>query len=186
MAQAVSCARWVRQCTRADEETWLAPARCGERWALERFYNSYRGTVYSVCFRLTGRAEDAEDAMQAAFIRAFRELPRFRGESAVKTWIYRIAVNESLTVCRRRRDEPELNECVLPTADTAPTVAENLAVRAAMARLAPDHRAILTLRFWEGLSGPEIAEVLGITLPAVKMRLHRARHEFRRCYEERP
>jgi RNA polymerase sigma-70 factor, ECF subfamily len=101
MAQAVSCTRWVRRRALVDEESWLAPARCGERWALERFYNSYRDIVYSVCFRLTGRAEDAEDATQAAFIRAFRELPRFRGDSAVKTWIYRIAVNESLTTSRR-------------------------------------------------------------------------------------
>jgi RNA polymerase sigma-70 factor (ECF subfamily) len=65
-------------------------------------------------------------------------------------------------------------------------VVERLAVRAALARVSPAHRAILVLRFWEGLSYLEIAAVLGISLPAVKMRMQRAREEFRKRYEEQP
>jgi RNA polymerase sigma-70 factor (ECF subfamily) len=61
---------------------------------------------------------------------------------------------------------------------------ENLMVHQALQRLNPEQRMILVLRFWEGLTAPEIAEVLDITLPAAKMRLHRARAEFRRCYAE--
>ena len=125
--------------------------------------------------------------MQAAFVRAFRELPRFRGESAVKTWLYRIAVNEALGLLRRRRSQGELpaepsEEVGEPLVGSR--VVERLAVRAALEQVRPEHRVVLVLRFWEGLEYREIAAVLGISLPAARMRLLRARSEFRRCYEE--
>jgi RNA polymerase sigma-70 factor (ECF subfamily) len=167
-----------------DEPCWLAAARRGEPWALEQFYQAYQPRVYALCCRLLGRPEDAQDATQAAFVRAFLDLPRFRGESSVKTWLYRIAVNEALRMLRARRPTLELKEGSAEVGDGAPAVVERLAVRAAMARMKPESRAILTLRFGEGLSYQEIALVLGLTLPAVKMRLWRARQEFRRCYEE--
>lgn len=166
-----------------DEQIWLPAARHGEPWALERLFQTYQPRVYALCCRLLGRAEDAQDATQAAFVRAFVEIARFRGESSVRTWLYRIAVNESLGMLRRRRDTAPLVEESGDTGDSAPAVLERLAVRAAMARLKPEHRAILMLRFGEDLSYQEIAFVLGISLSAVKMRLSRARQEFRQCYE---
>jgi RNA polymerase sigma factor (sigma-70 family) len=166
------------------ERCWLHAARRGEPWALERLYHSYQSQVYALCYRLLGRAEDAEDAAQGTFVRAFRALPRFRGDSSTRTWLMRIATNEALGLLRRRRETPELVEETASTPDGAPAVVERLAVRNALARLSPDHRAVLVLRLWEELSYQEIAEVLGITLPAVKMRLSRAREEFRKCYEE--
>ncbi|MFN3650349.1 MAG: RNA polymerase sigma factor [Armatimonadota bacterium] len=169
---------------RSAEEAWLEPARHGQPWALEQFYRGYHEQVYALCFRLLGRADDAQDAMQTAFMRAFRELPRFRGQSSVKTWIYRIALNESLGMLRKRRDGAELDECQASTSDTGAAVVEQVAVRSALARLKADHRAVLVLRFWEGLSYEEIGEVLGISLAATKMRLSRARDEFRRRYQE--
>jgi RNA polymerase sigma-70 factor (ECF subfamily) len=178
----VYTARWVPQLCE-KEEVWLLAARRGEPAALEQFYNVYYGRVYALCFRMVARPDDAQDAAQTTFIRAFRELPRFRGDSAVKTWLYRIAVNESLGLLRKRRDTPELSE-EWPTADEAPSVVDQLAVREALARTKPAHRAILVLRFWEGLNYEEIALVLGISLSAAKMRLLRAREEFRKCYEQ--
>lgn len=166
-----------------EEAEWLPAARLGERWALERFYQLYQASVYALCHRLLSRAEDAQDATQTAFIRAFRELPRFRGESSLKTWMYRITVNEALGLLRKRRVAVALDEST-GVSDGAPTVLERLAVRAALAQTSPPHRAILVLRFWEGLSYEEIAEVLGISLSATKMRLHRARDEFRKYYQE--
>jgi RNA polymerase sigma factor (sigma-70 family) len=80
------------------------------------------------------------------------------------------------------RDEQPIAQEAFP--DRAASVVERLAVRAAMARLSPDHRTILVLRLWEELSYTEIAAVLGISLPAVKMRLSRARIEFRKYYED--
>ncbi len=169
-----------------DETSWLAAARCGERWALEQFYACYQPQIYTLCQRMLAHSEDAEDAMQAAFVKAFRALPHFRGESSLKTWLYRIAMNEALSVLRKRRGETApLGESVAVADGTLP-VAQRVAVQTALARIKPDHRAILILRFWEELSYEEIAAVLGISLPAVTMRLRRAREEFQKRYEGAP
>jgi RNA polymerase sigma-70 factor (ECF subfamily) len=174
-------------CTRQWEERettpWLAAARGGESWALEQFFNLYQGQVYSLCFRLVGRAEDAQDATQTTFIKAFRSLPRFRGESGVRTWLYRIAINEAMSLVRSRRNTSDLADEPGPAPE--PRMVERLAVEAALTQVSADHRAVLVLRFWEGLSYEEIASVLQISLSAAKMRLHRARDEFRRCYEDK-
>jgi RNA polymerase sigma-70 factor (ECF subfamily) len=167
-----------------DEQGWLPAARRGEPWALEQLYHCYQPQVYALCYRLLERVEDAEDAVQATFVRAFRALPRFRGESTARTWLYRIATNEALGALRRRRESPPLEEETLSFPDRASSVIERLAVRAVLARLSPEHRAVLVLRLWEDLSYSEIAAVLGISLPAVKMRLNRARAEFRKQYED--
>ena len=97
-----------------EEQRWLDAAQHGEEWALEQFFQCYQPAVYALCYRLLGRAEDAEDATQAAFVRAFVALPKFRGGSQVKTWLYRIAVNEALGLLRKRGNAPvELDETLL-------------------------------------------------------------------------
>ncbi len=169
-----------------DEPEWLVAARQGEPWALEQLYHAHQPQVYALCFRLLHRPDDAEDAVQATFVRAFRALPRFRGQSSVRTWLYRIATNEALSMLRRRREGADWREESHGAPDETGGVVERLAVRAALGRLTPAHRAILVLRLWEELSYEEIAAVLGISLPAVKMRLNRARGQFRRYYEEQP
>src|ERR1044071_8425971 len=93
-----------------DEGTWLPAARRGERWALEIFYHAYSAPVRTLCYRLLGRIDDAEDAMQAAFVRAFRALPAFRGDCPLKAWLYRIAVNEAILMLRKRRNDVEWDE----------------------------------------------------------------------------
>ena len=167
-----------------EEPGWLGAARQGEPWALEQLYHAHQPQIYALCFRLLQRQDDAEDAVQATFVRAFRALPRFRGQSRVRTWLYRIATNEALSMLRRRREGADWQEERHGTADATGGVVERMAVRAALGRLTPDHRAILVLRLWEELSYEEIAAVLGISLPAVKMRLNRAREQFRKYYEE--
>ena len=139
-----------RQAVKGEEPGWLPAAMAGEPWALERFFHSYQPQVYSLCHRLLHRAEDAQDATQTTFIQAFRHLSRFRGRSGVKTWLYRIAVNESLALLRRRKETRELgpDEWV---AEPGPQVAERLAVQAALQAVSPEHRTALVLRFWEGL-----------------------------------
>lgn len=167
----------------AEEAVWLAAARRGEPWALEAFYNGYQDRVFGLCRRLLVSPEDARDATQVAFVRAFRELPRFRGHSTVRTWVYRIAVNESLSMLRRRRETVATMDENATDGDGEPSLVERLAVRAALERTKPAHRTILVLRFWEGLNCEEISLVLGISVSAVKMRLKRARDEFREQYE---
>lgn len=169
---------------RAGEEgSLLSAARQGEPWALERLFHAYQPDIYRLCHRMLGRAEDAQDATQTTFIRAFRDLSRFRGDSALRTWLYRIAVNESVSQLRRRKDVQTLEEAGEPSHDSSRGMLERVAVAATLSRVSEAHRAILVLRFWEGLSYEELAQVLGISLPAAKMRLHRAREEFRRAYE---
>jgi RNA polymerase sigma-70 factor (ECF subfamily) len=85
---------------------------------------------------------------------------------------------------RKRRDASELEEDSARISDGSGVVVEQLAVRAALARTCSAHRTVLVLRFWEGLSYDEMAVVLGLSVGAVKMRLHRAREAFRRFYEE--
>ncbi len=169
-----------------NEHAWLMAARQGESWALEQFYDCYQAQIAALCYRLLTRSEDVEDAMQATFVRAFRALPRFRGDSSAKTWLYRIAVNECMDLLRKRKSAPDtLAENTLE-ADSAFGHTEQMAVQDLLARLSPEHRVILALRFWEEMSYEEIAQTLGISLPTVKMRLWRAKREFRRRYEDTP
>lgn len=184
LGRGIRCQTPAGEAQAADEQAWLAAARQGEQWALEQFYHAYQPQVYALCYRLLGRTEDAEDAVQATFVRAFRALPRFRGDSAPRTWLYRIATNEALGLLRRRKDPHEWVEESHGAPDGAGAVVERLAVHAALGRLSPEHRAVLVLRLWEELSYSEIAAVLGLSLPAVKMRLNRAREQFRRQYED--
>jgi RNA polymerase sigma-70 factor (ECF subfamily) len=170
----------------AEETTWLADAKRGDSRALGIFYRECQQQVYALCYRILESADDAEDAMQATFVRAFRALPGFRGQSSLQTWLYRITVNEALQVMRRRtaRASAILEDARVP--DGSAQVDERMAVRAAMAAMKPDLRVVIALRFWEELSYEEVAGVLGISLPAARMRIKRAREEFQRLYEGRP
>src|SRR5712692_11858751 len=113
-----------------DEPGWLSAARRGEPWALEQLYQSHQPQIYALCYRLLERAEDAEDAVQATFVRAFRALPRFRGDSTARTWLYRIATNEALGILRRRRDPAPVEDRAAGSPDGTAQVVERLAVRA--------------------------------------------------------
>jgi len=165
-----------------EETTWLDAARRGESWALERFYDTYQKQVHALCTRMMMRAEDAEDAMQATFVQAFRAISKFRGESSAKTWLYRIAMNQCVSMLRRRRDTKEVPEH-LSIPDESEAVVDRLSVHSALRRVSPDNRAILALRYWEDMECDEIAGVFGITISAAKMRLFRARAEFRKYFE---
>lgn len=148
--------------------------------------------------RYLRREEDARDAVQEAFIAAFRSISRFQGTSSLSTWLHRIAINSCLMKLRsgRRRPETSIEELlprfdetghrVLDTAEPAETAESALErdetkrrVRAAIARLPEQYRAVLLLRDIEELSTAEAAQMLGLTPNAVKIRLHRARQALR-------
>ena len=107
-----------------------------------------------------------------------------------RTWLYRIATNEAITMLRRRSKSPDsvhlYEDDMATTPDSAPAVQRRLAVHTSLNQLRPEQRVILVLRYWEGLSYDEISAVLAISMPCVKMRLSRARTEFRRVYGEEP
>jgi RNA polymerase sigma-70 factor (ECF subfamily) len=173
----------------AEEDQWLVAARRGEGWALERLYTLFHEPVYRLCCRILGNPEDAEDALQSTFVSAFRGIARFGGRCAVRTWLYRIAVNQCADLRRRRGASPLLSvgpahgDFDVAGPDSTAAVADRLVVERALAVLKPEFRTILILRFWEEMDYAEMAAVLGLSISAAKMRLKRARDAFRRQYE---
>ncbi len=169
----------------AKDPPYLSLAQTGDENALAQFYAEFKDPVWRLCRRLLRREADAEDVLQTTFVKAFSALPRFRGDASLKTWLFRIAVNEATTLLRRR-DTQHASTCEEPGEDipasNAMDDAERFAVRALLASLKPDFRTVIVLRYWEELSYEEIAEVLSLPLPSVKMRLHRAKEAFRCLY----
>ncbi len=153
--------------------------------AFEGLVEEYADRLYSLALRVTGSAQDAEDAVQDAFHAAYRQREQFRGEAAVGTWLYRIALNAALQRVRARRPAPSLDD---PGYDRARVVdwSQDLARRAetgelretierGLARLPEDERVALVLRDVEGFSTAEAAETLQVSEAALKSRLHRGR-----------
>jgi len=169
-----------------DESVRLAAARLGEPNALEWLFQTYHRPVYALCYRLLSRVDDAEDATQAAFVGAFRSLSKFRGGSSVKTWLFRIAVNESLNLLRQRKRAAGPPARESPAPDETPEIVRRAAIASVLERMRPEQRILLVLFYWEDLSCEEIASVLNISLSAAKMRLKRARGEFQAQYGGEP
>jgi RNA polymerase sigma-70 factor, ECF subfamily len=179
-----------------DESSLVAQAKAGDQAAFSELVTHYERKIYRLAKNITRNDEDAEDVLQDAFLKAYTHLDNFKGDSKFYTWIVRIAVNEALMRLRKRKtdrtvplDEPvELGE---------ETVAREIAVwddnpeqryskeewrtilDAAVDDLKPDFRTVFVLRDIEELSTEETAETLGISVPAVKSRLLRARLALR-------
>ena len=149
---------------------------------MEALYHQYKRRVFGLCHRIAG-AGDAEEVAQEVFVRVFRGLASFRGDSALGTWIYRLAVNAALShVAKRgRRSEvgdDEIERVAAPEdARRDPRLSEK--VEAAMARLPAGYRAILVLHDVEGLSHEECAAILDCRVGTSKSQLHKARAKMR-------
>ena len=147
--------------------------------------------IYGLCLKMLGNQEDAEDCLQEVFIKAFKALPGFREEARFSTWLYRIAYNESLMRIRKKKldtvplDRPvELEEGDVtrdladwttdPRADAMNSELSEVLVRH-VNELEPDNRIVFLMRDVHGMSTGDTAEALGLSIPAVKSRLHRAR-----------
>ena len=169
--------------TAADDAALVARAQAGERGAFSLLVRRHQATVYRVCYRVLGDREDAADATQEAFLRAYRKLDTFAGRSAFKTWLLRLAMNVSLNERARRKSAVVLDE-----AATAPTPGpegevlrlESVAqLRQALQLLPPNHRAAVVLRDLEGLSYAEAAAVLDVPEGTVKGWAHRGRERLK-------
>jgi RNA polymerase sigma factor (sigma-70 family) len=161
-------------------------AAAGDMAAFECLYRRHAGRVHGVIARLVGQGgARAEDLTQEAFVRAWQALPRFRFESAVSTWLHRLAVNTALMELRSRRgrprfddDEDALDE--VGTLDSAGrATALGMDLQRAVATLPPRARAVLVLHDVEGWKHEEIANELGMAVGSSKAQLHRARHLLR-------
>src|SRR5438874_2357289 len=183
---------------RADDAALAARLRSGDGGAFEELVRRDTPRLLRVARRFLESEEDARDAVQDAFVSAFRSIGEFESTALLSTWLHRIVINASLMKLRTRRRKPEEDiEKYLPrfledghqvepsvawceSAETALQRAETCSlVRAAIARLPETYRVILTLRDIEELSSEEVAEMLGITPNAVKIRLHRGRQALR-------
>lgn len=181
----------------ADDAALLARLRAGDSAAFEEFVRAESGRLLSVTRRILPTEEDARDAVQDAFLLAFRSLDRFQGQSRLSTWLHRIAVNAALMRLRtRRRKREEPLDPLLPAyqedghhverfaAWDDPTEAIERAenktlVRRLIGELPDSYRTVLLLRDIEGLDTEETARLLETTPNAVKVRLHRARQALR-------
>ena len=169
----------ARQAARlADRET-VAACQRGDREAFDRLVERHQREVYRLCYRYVGHHEDANDLAQEAFLRAWRSIGRFRGESAFSTWLYRIAVNACLNHRALKRvptqDLPEtLPDPSRGAQSRAEAEDEARRVRGAIARLPEKQRATLILKLYHDLSHEEVASVLGSSVGTVKSNLFHA------------
>ncbi len=160
----------------------------------DRVVEEYAGFVYNVAFRIMGNPQDAEDVAQEAFLSAYRAFGRFRGESKVSTWLYRITVNAALMRLRKEKKARELTRTGLDDVDVpdwsdtpyrAATDSElGDRLREGIGMLPDDMKAAVVLRDIEELSNAEAAEIIGISVAALKSRLHRGRVLLRKHLEE--
>jgi RNA polymerase sigma-70 factor (ECF subfamily) len=163
-------------------------AACAERvpGAFRELLSRYRRPAITLAYQMLGNLEDAEDVAQEAFVRVFQAIPRFRGQAAFSTWLYRIVTNLCLESRRRKKATVALDAIREPRAGDSPSrqVTEALLTRQVLAAMAPELRAILLLRDQEGLSYSEIAEALRLPLGTVRSRLSKARMAFRQTWRE--
>ena len=163
--------------------------------AAEELVTLYGRRAYQLAFRITGNARDAQEVTQDALWRAFSKVDTFRGESAFGSWVYRITANAAYEKRRRRHHErheaswdegpptfDSFGRHVQSITDWSPSVQDpalQQELRAELSRaideLLPDYRTVVVMRDVEGMSNPEVAEALKMTLPAIKSRLHRGR-----------
>ncbi len=176
-----------------DDAALVAASREGSRAAFDVLVERHRRTVYQLCYRFVRTHEDAADLAQDVFLRAWRAVPRFRGDSSVSTWLYRIGVNACLNrVTARRVPQVGLDDAPEPAAAPADP-AEGLdasqraaRVRAAVAQLPEKQRATVILRVYHDRSHKEIAEILGTTEGAAKANLFHALGNLKKLLAGRP
>lgn len=175
-------------------EELAADARTGDRAAFDELVRRTYVDTYTLAVRLTGNEEDARDVVQEAYLRAWKGIRRFRGDAAFTTWMYRITANSSYTLVERRRRRrttrlDDVDDPIDRRLDAQPdTLAESSAglgeLSAALDQLQPTLRTLVILKDVYGLSHEAIADELGISVAAAKVRLHRGRKRLRELLDE--
>jgi RNA polymerase sigma-70 factor, ECF subfamily len=183
------------QVVKEDEPKLVAAAQAGEVEAFETLVERYERKIFRLTLNITQNREDAEDAMQEAFLKAYEHLSEFQGNSRFYTWLVRIAVNQALMKLRKRRPNQVSLDADLDTGEnTIPHEVEDWGpspedrfkqselsgiLSQAISELDESFRVVFQLRDIEELSTEETAEALGLSVPAVKSRLLRARLKLR-------
>jgi RNA polymerase sigma-70 factor (ECF subfamily) len=182
----------------AEEASFVLRLQANEDAAYDELVRTYHASIFHVAYRMLGDSAESSDVVQEIFLKVFRNIAGFKGEAALRTWIFRIAFSEILNRLRwwKRRfrfatvsldDDPNGNGNGYHISDLKPTPEEMLqskekdaAIQQALSKLSGDHRSIIILRDIEGFSYTEIADVLGISIGTVKSRLARARSDLKK------
>ena len=173
---------------RAEEQALVERCRKGDLAAFEAIYRAHSGRLYSVACRMLGNPADAEDLLQEIFLAAHRKLDSFRGDSALGTWLYRLAMNLCLDHLRSRAaktsqvtdaidDEPALADA--GSRRVADRAVDRMDLERALAQLPEGCRTAFVLHDVEGLEHQEVAEILGIAEGTSKSQVHKARLRLR-------
>ena len=168
----------------------------GSSECFEQLVTRYETKVFNLAMRLTRNQEDAEEVLQDVFVTVYRKLEGFEGKSRFSSWLYRVTANAAFMKLRKRKTEraipvEDISAAVVQsqraehevpeTADHRMTSMElRSALSSAINKLPDDYKAVFLLRDVDGLSNKEVGDILGLTIPAVKSRLHRSRLMLRR------
>ncbi len=166
------------------ERELVEGCRRQDRSAQRQLYDLTSEKIYRLMLRMTRNADDAFDLTQDAYVRAFTQIDQFDERASVATWVYRIAVNQALQFLRRARTGREKLDVVRQSASASIDDQRHVTqfdVRGALATLEPDEQTILLLRYHEGHSYEQIADVLGCAEGTVASRLNRARQKLKDC-----
>jgi len=177
----------------ADDYGLIAACLAGRTESFGALVTRYQDRLFNTVIRLVDNAEDARDIVQEAFLSAYQSLHSFKGDSLFFTWLYRIAVNTAISYKRKQKVLLRLHragedgggrEPADPSEISRPghqmeTAEEERRVHDALARLSPEHRAVLVMKDLEGQKYEEMAEILAVPIGTVRSRLHRARLELR-------
>jgi len=165
----------------AEDATLVAQSVQGDAAGFATLVERYQRVLYTVAYRMLGNPDDARDAVQASFLKAFERLATFNPEHRFFSWMYRIVMNECLNLIRDRHPEESLTPALAAAGgpfDTAVVHERQVQVQAALLQLSPDYRAVVVLRHFAGLSYDEMAAALGVPSKTVKSRLHSARQRL--------
>jgi RNA polymerase sigma-70 factor (ECF subfamily) len=157
----------------------------GDRSGFEELYQKYYEKVFAISRGILLDGEEAADAVQEIFFLVFRNLSKFDRRSRFSTWLFRVSVNRSIQESRKNRHKHKNVELTEASASFTMEEPETMDphVHAALEKLAPQDRALLTLFYWDELNLQEIATIVGCNVNAVKTRLYRSRERFRMLYE---
>ena len=168
----------------AEEADWIRQSQAGDPQAFEALVNRYQQMIHALTYRMTGSVSDAEDLAQETFIRAYRQLRAYRGESKFSSWLYRIGINTCLNWQRSRQRRTELH-AEFARQDTSPGNVDEITakVQAALLQLPDKQRAAIILTVYDEMNHAEAARVLSCSETTVSWRIFMARKQLRRLLQ---
>lgn len=181
-----------------EEQAWVFQAQRGDDQAFTQLVETYQKPVYNLCYRMLGEPEAAEDAAQETFLRAYQHIGRYDAQRPFATWLLSIAAHYCIDRLRRRRfstfsideEDDDSPAFEIPDADAPNPERESVRreekekLHSILNSLDATDRAAIVMRYWHDASEAEIADSLGLTVSAVKSRLHRARLALGKRWEE--